>query len=61
MAETAVLATKHNCRLHTHLAETADEEDFCVARFGCRPLDYLEDVGWLNDRVWLAHGIHFSR
>lgn len=60
MAQTAELAKRHGCRMHTHLAETADEEDFCIERFGCRPLDYLEDVGWLNDQVWLAHGIHFS-
>ncbi len=60
MAATADLAKLHDCRLHTHLAETADEETFCLERFGCRPLDYLEEVGWLNERVWLAHGIHFS-
>ncbi|MDH3741473.1 MAG: 8-oxoguanine deaminase [Hyphomicrobiales bacterium] len=60
MAQTAVLAERYGCRMHTHLAETADEEEFCIARFGSRPLDYLEDVGWLNDQVWLAHGIHFS-
>lgn len=54
------MAEKHDCRLHTHLAETHDEDDFCLATFGMRPLDYLEDVGWLNGRTWLAHGIHFS-
>ena len=54
------LAAKHDCRLHTHLAETHDEDEFCLARFGCRPVDYLEEVGWLNERTWLAHGIHFS-
>jgi len=54
------LAEKHDCRLHTHLAETHDEDEFCHAMFGMSPLDYLEDVGWLNDRTWLAHGIHFS-
>jgi len=54
------LAKTHDCRLHTHLAETHDEDDFCRATFGMRPLDYLESVGWLNDRTWLAHGIHFS-
>ena len=54
------LAEKHDCRLHTHLAETHDEDDFCKARFGMSPLDYLEEVGWLNSRTWLAHGIHFS-
>lgn len=54
------LAGKHDCRLHTHLAETHDEDDYCKAQFGMSPLDYLDDVGWLNDRTWLAHGIHFS-
>jgi 8-oxoguanine deaminase len=60
MAQTAALAERNNVRLHTHLAETADEEAFCLAKFGCRPLDYLEQCGWLNDRTWLAHGIHFD-
>ena len=54
------LAAKHDCRLHTHLAETHDEDAFCTSRFGMRPVDYLEEVGWLNSRTWLAHGIHFS-
>ena len=60
MRETAVLAEKHDCRLHTHLAETKDEDAFCEATFKMRPLDYLEDCGWLTNRTWLAHGIHFS-
>src|SRR5690606_22803448 len=60
MVETAALAEKHDCRLHTHLAETADENDWCAERFGMRPLDYIEECGWLNERVWLAHGIHFD-
>jgi 8-oxoguanine deaminase len=60
MIETAGLAERHDCRLHTHLAETRDETDYCLAHFGYRPVDYLEDVGWLTDRVWLAHGIHFN-
>jgi 8-oxoguanine deaminase len=60
MIETAALAERHDCRLHTHLAETRDETDYCLAHFGYRPVDYLEDVGWLTDRVWLAHGIHFN-
>ncbi len=54
------LAAKHDCRLHTHLAETHDEDRFCRETFGMGPLDYLEDVGWLNSRTWLAHGIHFT-
>ena len=60
MLATAALAQRTGVRLHTHLAETADEEAFCLARFGCRPLDYLAQCGWLTDRTWLAHGIHFS-
>ncbi|MCL4163117.1 UNVERIFIED_CONTAM: hypothetical protein GTU68_020303, partial [Idotea baltica] len=60
MTESAALAEQHDCRLHTHLAETLDEDAYCVANYGMRPVDYLEDVGWLNHRVWLAHGIHFN-
>nr|WP_306269182.1 8-oxoguanine deaminase [Pararhizobium sp. IMCC3301] len=60
MTESAALAERHDCRLHTHLAETLDEDAYCVANYGMRPVDYLEDVGWLNHRVWLAHGIHFN-
>ncbi|MFO1049580.1 MAG: 8-oxoguanine deaminase [Geminicoccaceae bacterium] len=60
MRDSAVLAARHGVRLHTHLAETRDEEDWCRARFGCRPVDYLERVGWLDGRVWLAHGIWFD-
>lgn len=54
------LAARHDCRLHTHLAETHDEDDFCRQRFGMSPVEYLEDTGWLGNRTWLAHGIHFS-
>lgn len=60
MKASAVLAEKYNVGLHTHLAETEDENDFCLKMFGLRPLDYLESVGWLNNRTWLAHGIHFN-
>ncbi|MEJ2765198.1 8-oxoguanine deaminase [Photobacterium sp. MCCC 1A19761] len=61
MKETAYLGEQHQVMLHTHLCETLDEEDFCLERFGMRPVDYLEEVGWLNDRTWLAHGIHFNK
>ena len=61
MKETAQLAEQHNVRLHTHLAETIDEENFCIEKFGLRTVDYLESVGWLSDRTWLAHGIHFNK
>jgi 8-oxoguanine deaminase len=60
MAETARLARRLGVRLHTHLAETLDEEEFCRERFGVRPVQYLEDLGWLGDDVWLAHCVHLS-
>jgi 8-oxoguanine deaminase len=60
MAESARLAERHDARLHTHLAETKDEDAFCREVYGCRPLDLLEEVGWLGPRTWLAHGIHFT-
>lgn len=60
MRESAELAARLDVRLHTHLAETLDEEAFCQQRFGMRTVDYLESVGWLGPRTWLAHGIHFD-
>lgn len=60
MRACAELAEQYDCRLHTHLAETADENEFCLAHYGCRPLQLLEDAGWLQSRTWLAHGIHFT-
>lgn len=60
MRESAALAGRFDCRLHTHLGETLDEDAYCLAMFGQRPVDYLEEVGWMTDRAWLAHGIHFN-
>ncbi len=60
MRASAELAEREDVRLHTHLAETLDEEDFCLQRFGQRTVDYLDSVGWLGPRTWLAHGIHFN-
>ena len=60
MKASAALAEAHDVRLHTHLAETMDEEAFCLEMFGLRTVDYLESVGWLGDRTWLAHGVHFN-
>jgi len=60
MRDSAVLAREQGVLLHTHLAETMDENDFCLEKFGVRPVDYLEQVGWLANDVWLAHGIHFD-
>jgi cytosine/adenosine deaminase-related metal-dependent hydrolase len=57
---TADLARDKGVRLHTHLAETLDEEEFCRERFGSTPVEYVESLGWLGDDVWLAHGIHLS-
>ena len=61
MMATATLAENKNVLLHTHLAETEDENIFCQREFGVRPLEYLEQCGWLGKRTWLAHGIHFDR
>lgn len=60
MEETAKLARKHGVLLHTHLAETVDEERFCLEKFGKRPVEYLEDLGWLGSDVWIAHAVHLS-
>ena len=60
MEGAAQIANRCGCGLHTHLAETHDEDAFCLATFGQRPLDYLESVGWMGSRTWLAHGVHFD-
>ncbi|BBL80129.1 8-oxoguanine deaminase [Rubrobacter xylanophilus] len=60
MAESAELARRKGVRLHTHLAETLDEEEYCRERYGVRPVEYLEELGWIGDDVWLAHCIHLS-
>lgn len=60
MRQSALLARELGVRLHTHLAETVDEEEFCLEKFGARPVDYVESLGWLGDDVWLAHCVHLS-
>ncbi|GIH05438.1 8-oxoguanine deaminase [Rhizocola hellebori] len=60
MTESAALARQHRVRLHTHLAETLDEEEFCLATHGCTPAEYADSLGWLADDVWMAHGVHLS-
>ena len=60
MSDAAELARRRGVRLHTHLAETLDEEAFCQEQFGLRPVEYLDDLGWLGDDVWLAHCVHLS-
>jgi len=61
MRETADLARHLGVRLHTHLAETLDEDKFCKEKFGCGPVDYVEQLGWLGEDVWLAHCVHLSQ
>lgn len=59
MRQSAALARSHRgVGLHTHLAETIDEDRFCLERFGLRPLDYAESLGWLGPDVWFAHMVH---
>lgn len=60
MRQSAILARELGVRMHTHLAETVDEEEFCLEHFGARPVDYVESLGWLGDDVWLAHCVHLS-
>ena len=55
MTESAHLAEKLDVRLHTHFAENSEDDAFSIATFGCRPTQYLEDVGWCTDRAWVAH------
>ena len=60
MRDSAAMAKQEGVLLHTHLAETEDENAFCTERYGERPLNYIERLGWLDAPGWLAHGIHFS-
>jgi cytosine/adenosine deaminase-related metal-dependent hydrolase len=60
MTEAAELARRRGVRLHTHLAETVEEEEFCRATHDCMPVEYAERLGWLGDDVWLAHGVHLD-
>jgi cytosine/adenosine deaminase-related metal-dependent hydrolase len=60
MRESAELARRLGVPLHTHLAETADEEAYCRELYGCTPVEYLEELGWLAEDVWCAHCVHLS-
>lgn len=60
MIESAKVAKDFDVCLHTHLAETLDEEEFCLKKFGMRTVNYLEHTNWLHNKTWLAHGIHFN-
>ena len=60
LRQTAILARQLGVRMHTHLAETKDEEAYLLERLGMRPLEYMESLGWIGSDVWYAHGIHFT-
>ena len=60
MEESATLARRLGLPLHTHLAETLEEEAYCIELYGCRPVEYLDRLGWLADDVWCAHCVHLS-
>lgn len=60
MRESANMARQYGVRLHTHLAETLEEEEFCLETFGARPVEYVQSLGWTGDDVWHAHCVHMS-
>jgi cytosine/adenosine deaminase-related metal-dependent hydrolase len=60
MEESATLARRHGLVLHTHLAETREENAYCLELYGCTPVEYLTDLGWLGGDVWCAHCVHLS-
>jgi cytosine/adenosine deaminase-related metal-dependent hydrolase len=60
MEESAALARRHGLPLHTHLAETVEEDAYCRELYGCTPVEYLTDLGWLGGDVWCAHCVHLS-
>lgn len=61
MKQSAKLARQYGVHLHTHLAETEDEEQFCLQRFGHRPVGYMQEVDWVGDDVWFAHAVHVNK
>ncbi len=60
MKQSAKLAREYGVRLHTHLAETEDEESFCLQKFGHRPVGYMQSVDWVGEDVWFAHAVYVS-
>jgi 8-oxoguanine deaminase len=60
LTQSAEMARRLGVRLHTHLCETIDEEHFTLERFGMRPVEYMETLGWIGDDVWFAHAIHVN-
>ena len=60
MRQSAALAREYGIQLHTHLAETQDEEQFCIQQFGYRPVEYMDALNWIEDDVWFAHSVHVN-
>ena len=60
MRESAELALRLGLKLHTHLAETIEEEEYCRELYGCRPVEYLQQLGWIDSDVWCAHCVHLN-
>jgi cytosine/adenosine deaminase-related metal-dependent hydrolase len=60
MRESAELARRLGVRLHTHLAETVEEDEYCRELYGCRPVEYLRELGWIDSDVWCAHCVHLD-
>lgn len=60
MRESVTMAQHYGVTLHTHLAETLDEEAFCIEMFGMRPVEYMQELGWLGEHVWHAHCVHMN-
>jgi 8-oxoguanine deaminase len=60
MVGSARLAERYDCRLHTHLSQTLEEEEYCQETFGMRLVDLLEETGWLSRRAWIAHGVYLN-
>ena len=60
MVQSAALARRLGLRLHTHLAETVEEDAYCLELYGCRPVEYLADLGWVTGDVWCAHCVHLG-
>ncbi len=61
MVQSAILAREYGVHLHTHLAETQDEEVFCLEKFGYRPLGYMQSLNWVGNDVWFAHSVHINQ
>ena len=61
MKRSAAWARRHGLAMHTHVAETLDEEEFCLQRFGCRPVEYMRRLGWMGSDVWYAHAVYLNQ